>query len=106
PNAHAIYLHDTPSKSLFSRSQRAYSHGCIRVQNPMDFADALLVNDENLSKRTLEAQYGRSERWNNLSTKVPVHLAYFTLRVEDDGTIRSFGDVYGHNERLKNLLNS
>ncbi|MCF6302519.1 MAG: L,D-transpeptidase family protein [Devosiaceae bacterium] len=106
PNAHAIYLHDTPSKSLFSRTQRAYSHGCVRVQNPMDFAGALLANDANMSKSTLQSQFGPSERWNNLSTKVPVHLAYFTLRIEDDGSIRSFGDVYGHNERLKNLLDS
>ncbi len=104
PNRHAVYLHDTPSKSLFARSQRAYSHGCIRVQNPMDFADALLVNDPNLSRASLEAQRGRNERWNNLQTHVPVHLAYFTLRADENGNIRSYGDVYGHNARLKSLL--
>ena len=106
PNSHSVYLHDTPSRSLFSRSQRAYSHGCVRVQNPLDFAGALLENDPNLSRNSIQSQFGSSERWNNLSTHIPVHLAYFTLRVRADGSIRSFGDIYGHNARLKRLLDS
>ncbi len=104
PNQHDVYLHDTPSKSLFQRSFRAYSHGCIRVQNPMEFADALLANEVELSRASLEAQFGAREQWNNLKTKIPVHITYFTLRVDEDGTIRSFGDVYGHNKRLISLL--
>ena len=104
PNSHSVYLHDTPSRSLFSRSQRAYSHGCVRVQNPLDFAGALLVKDRNLSRNSIQSQFGSSERWNNLSTKIPVHLAYFTLRVKEDGSIRSYSDIYGHNARLKRLL--
>ncbi|MFD1942394.1 L,D-transpeptidase family protein [Paradevosia shaoguanensis] len=105
PNSHDVYLHDTPSKSLFGRSFRAYSHGCVRVQNPMEFADALLVNEPSgLNSGKLEAMYGPSERWVNLETRVPVHLAYFTLRVDQDGTIRSYGDVYGHNKKLIELL--
>jgi len=105
PNSHDVYLHDTPSKALFQRSFRAYSHGCVRVQNPMEFADALLANEPGLTAASLEAMYGPSERWVNLKTHVPVHLAYFTLRVDEDGTIRSYGDVYGHNKRLIALLN-
>jgi murein L,D-transpeptidase YcbB/YkuD len=104
PNQHDVYLHDTPSKSLFQRSFRAYSHGCIRVQNPMEFADALLVNEVGLSRASLESQFGSREQWNNLDTKIPVHITYFTLRVDADGNIRSFGDVYGHNKRLISLL--
>ncbi len=104
PNKHAVYLHDTPSRSLFSRSRRAYSHGCVRVQNPMEFAEALLANETTLSRASLQAQRGPRERWNNLETHVPVHLAYFTLRADEDGNIRRFGDIYGHNERLKALL--
>jgi murein L,D-transpeptidase YcbB/YkuD len=104
PNQHDIYLHDTPSKSLFSRSFRAYSHGCVRVENPMDFADALLKLEPSLSAETLTAAFGDTERWFNLKTKVPVHISYFTLRVDADGTIRSYGDVYGMNQRLKELL--
>ncbi|HHY49679.1 MAG TPA: L,D-transpeptidase family protein, partial [Alphaproteobacteria bacterium] len=104
PNQHDVYLHDTPSKSLFQRSFRAYSHGCIRVQNPMEFADALLVNEPTITRASLESEFGPKERWNNLSRHIPVHLTYFTLRVDEDGTIRSFGDVYGANKRLITLL--
>lgn len=104
PNQHDVYLHDTPAKSLFARSFRAYSHGCVRVENPMDFAAALLKLEPELNVATLEAAFGDKERWFNLKTKVPVHISYFTLRVDADGTIRSYGDVYGMNQRLKELL--
>ncbi|KKB77173.1 hypothetical protein VW35_15360 [Devosia soli] len=100
PNKHDVYLHDTPSKSLFARSARAFSHGCVRVENPMEFADALMANEANISRTSLEAMFGPNERWVNPEKQIPVHLAYFTLRVEPDGSIRSFGDVYGHNEKL------
>ena len=104
PNEHDVYLHDTPSKSLFARSFRAYSHGCVRVENPMDFADALLALEPDMSAETLRAAFGDKERWFNLKNKIPVHISYFTLRVDEDGTIRSYGDVYGLNQRLKELL--
>ncbi|QDZ11470.1 L,D-transpeptidase family protein [Devosia ginsengisoli] len=100
PNKHDVYLHDTPSKSLFARSFRAYSHGCVRVQNPMEFADALMANEANISRASLEAMFGPSERWVNPEHQIPVHIAYFTIRVEADGSLRSFGDVYGHNAKL------
>lgn len=105
PNQHDVYLHDTPSKSLFQRAYRAYSHGCIRVQNPMEFADALLALEPELTVASLEDQVGGGERWNNLERHIPVHITYFTLRVDPDGTIRSYGDVYKHNARLIELLN-
>ena len=100
PNKHDVYLHDTPSKSLFGRSSRAFSHGCVRVENPMEFADALMANEANISRASLEAMFGPSERWVNPQSQIPVHIAYFTLRAEADGTLRSFGDVYGHNAKL------
>ncbi|UJW87503.1 L,D-transpeptidase family protein [Devosia sp. SL43] len=100
PNKHDVYLHDTPSKSLFSRDFRAYSHGCVRVMNPMEFADALMANEPNISRASLEAMFGSSERWVNPEKQIPVHIAYFTIRVEADGSLRSFGDVYGHNAKL------
>lgn len=100
PNKHDVYLHDTPSKSLFARSVRAFSHGCVRVHNPMEFADALMANEPNISRASLEAMFGASERWVNPEQQVPVHIAYFTLRVDADGALKSFGDVYGHNASL------
>jgi murein L,D-transpeptidase YcbB/YkuD len=104
PNQHDIYLHDTPSKSLFARSFRAYSHGCVRVENPFEFAAALLATEPEMNVGTLEAAFGPKERWFNLENKIPVSISYFTLRVDKDGNIRSYGDVYGLNQRLKDLL--
>ena len=106
PNEHNVYLHDTPSKSLFSRAFRAYSHGCVRVQNPLDFAGALVATNPELSQASLEGMFGPKEKWVTLKNKIPVHLMYFTLRVDADGTIRSYGDVYGHNKKLIELLNA
>ncbi len=106
PNQHSVYLHDTPSKSLFSRSYRAFSHGCVRVHNPLEFADALLAFEPDLDLNKIKSMFGSNERWNNLKTHIPVHISYFTLRVSGDGTIRSYGDVYGHHQRLINLLDS
>jgi murein L,D-transpeptidase YcbB/YkuD len=105
PNQHDVYLHDTPSKSLFSRSFRAYSHGCVRVENPMEFAGALTQYEEGISRASLEGMFGSREAWVNVKNHIPVHLAYFTLRVDEDGTIRSYGDVYGANKKLIELLN-
>src|SRR5690606_26985650 len=100
PNKHDVYLHDTPSKGLFGRSARALSHGCVRVEDPMAFADALMANEPNISRSSLEAMYGPSERWVNPTRQIPVHLAYFTLRVGADGTLQSYGDIYGHTANL------
>ncbi len=106
PNEHDVYLHDTPSKSLFSRAFRAYSHGCVRVQNPMDFAAALIETNPELTLAKIEALEGPNERWVTLQQHIPVHLMYFTLRVDEDGTIRNYGDVYGLNKKLIELLNA
>jgi len=106
PNKHSVYLHDTPSKSLFGRTYRAFSHGCVRVHNPLEFADALLRYEPSLSISKIKGMMGGTEKWNNLGDHIPVHLAYFTLRVDADGTVRSFGDVYGHHKRLLALLDS
>ncbi len=100
PNKHDVYLHDTPSKSLFARDIRAYSHGCVRVENPMEFADALMANEANISRASLEAMFSNAERWVNPEQQIPVHIAYFTVRVAADGSLQSFGDIYGHNAKL------
>jgi murein L,D-transpeptidase YcbB/YkuD len=92
-----VYLHDTPSKSLFKRDFRALSHGCVRVENPFDFADALLPHaapDWNSSR--LRDLFAPVERRVDLDTPIPVHLAYFTAWVEADGTLRHFDDIYGY----------
>lgn len=98
PNQHDVYLHDTNSPGLFARSMRALSSGCVRVEDPFAFAEALLQFEPGFTVASVESSVGGSnERWFNMNRQVPVHLAYFTLRVSEDGTVRSYGDLYGHN---------
>ena len=96
PNAHAIYLHDTPHKSAFARQERALSHGCIRVQDIEDLAttlsDSMAIEDA-LSDptKTLTLRLQRS---------VPVYLVYFTAEAGNDGSVRALGDPYGRDATL------
>lgn len=103
PNEHAIYLHDTPNKKLFAHSQRAFSHGCIRVQNPFELA-AILLDDGQYSEDRLKEMIGRGERLIPLKAPVPIHLTYFTLRVDENGEIERIPDVYGFDKPLGQVL--
>ena len=101
PNKHAVYFHDTPKKHLFRYKQRAFSHGCLRVRNPLNFAHALLSEDRNWKQRHIQRAVARGPENNpvKLKKKVPVHIVYFTTWVENNGKLRVFRDIYGH-ERL------
>ena len=104
PNQHSVYLHDTPSKSLFERDFRAYSHGCVRVDNPLAFADAILpVAAPEWNSTRLEELYGGRERRINLDTPIPIHLAYFTVWIGEDGEAHRFEDVYGYDGEIRAL---
>lgn len=100
PNEHAVYLHDTPSKSLFKKDYRAYSHGCVRVMNPMEFADSLLALEKERDAKYLEGLYGNSEKQVNLDRKIPVHVTYFTAWVDEAGELQTRGDLYGHDRKI------
>ena len=103
PNRHAVYLHDTPSKNLFARNSRAFSHGCVRVKDPLAFADAILVNEPDWDSKRLKRMFGGRERKVNLSTHIPVHLTYFTAIIGADGSVETFGDVYGYDSAIRKL---
>ena len=96
PNPFAVYLHDTPSKSLFKRDYRALSHGCMRVMNPWDFASALLTYDPNVSAAQLKKLVGGPQTQVDLARPIPVHITYFTAWVDDSGKLQLRSDVYGH----------
>ena len=100
PNKYSVYLHDTPSKSLFKRDYRAFSHGCVRVMNPMEFAEALLTREAGRDSAYLESLYGSSEKQVNLKTKIPVHITYFTAWVDELGELQTRDDLYGHDRRI------
>ena len=104
PNQHDVYLHDTPSKSLFDREVRAFSHGCVRVMNPWDFAEALLSGTDQVSAAALRKRVGGGENWVNLDTHIPVHITYFTAWVDGTGKLQVRDDVYGHDKRLAAAL--
>ncbi|GLK67754.1 L,D-transpeptidase family protein [Hansschlegelia plantiphila] len=103
PNSHAVYLHDTPSRSLFARSDRAMSHGCVRVDKPLEFADAL-SGDQGWSGDKLKTMIGGKERGVPLSTTIPVYLTYFTGWVDDGGKLQARNDLYGIDGRLNAAL--
>jgi murein L,D-transpeptidase YcbB/YkuD len=101
PNPYNIYLHDTPSKSLFARDVRAFSHGCIRVGRPFDLAYALLsaqqTDPEGYFKSVLQTG---TETTVKLQSPVPVHLVYFTAFPNARGRIEYRHDVYGRDAAL------
>jgi murein L,D-transpeptidase YcbB/YkuD len=104
PNDHDVYLHDTPAKGYFDRSMRAFSHGCVRVDRPLRFADALLVNESKLNGKTLGRMFGDEERFLNLQKFIPIHIVYFTAVADKNGEIERHEDIYGLDARLKFLL--
>lgn len=105
PNKYNIYLHDTPSKSLFKRNVRAFSHGCIRLQQPFDFAYALLSKQMRNPQEFFHAQLktGRETRV-DLKTPVPVHLIYRTAIAKPKGGMQYRRDVYGRDAKIFNAL--
>lgn len=105
PNADDIYLHDTPTKHLFKRSVRAFSHGCIRVEDPLALADLLLA-EQGWPRQRMEQVVadGEPNRIVSLQRRVPIHLAYITAWVDRDGGLQLLDDVYGRDAMLMQAL--
>ncbi|MCA8870131.1 MAG: L,D-transpeptidase family protein [Rhodobacteraceae bacterium] len=107
PNKFNIYLHDTPTKSLFSRDMRAYSHGCVRVQKPFDLAYTLLRPQTSDPKGTFQkALDSRRETVIDLVKPVPVYLVYHTAWVTPDGRANFRDDIYGRDRKIFGALQS
>ena len=105
PNTNNIYLHDTPSKGLFNSEKRAFSHGCIRVEKPVELANLILANDANWTPEKIdEAMHKGKESWYTLKNKIPVYIGYFTAWVDDDGTINFYKDIYKKDAQLASML--
>jgi len=102
PNQHAVYLHDTPSRHLFGAERRAFSHGCVRVDQPFRLADVVL--GAAWSESRLRGLIGHGERTINLPERLPVHLMYFTTSVDERGVLRSMEDLYGVDRRVRVAL--
>ena len=100
PNKHDVYMHDTPERDLFARSFRALSHGCMRVEHPRRLATVLLAEDKGWSQAKVESLFNGDTQEVQLSTHIPVHVTYFTAMVDYEGKLRSFGDLYGLDDRM------
>ncbi|MGQ3675244.1 L,D-transpeptidase family protein [Xanthobacter sp. TB0139] len=107
PNDHAVYLHDTPAKHLFSNRDRARSHGCVRVQDPFDFGSVLFniaMPGQSWNEQRFTRMFSNKERYLTLKQPIPVHLVYFTTMADAQGHVSRFGDIYGINAAVKNRL--
>jgi murein L,D-transpeptidase YcbB/YkuD len=105
PNGYDVYLHDTPNDALFARTNRALSHGCIRLEKPVELADWILSADQSWTHEKVVEQIGTDERHTvKLNAPVPVHLTYFTAFVDDEGRLELRPDVYGIDEKLSRFL--
>lgn len=95
PNEHAIYLHDTPGKKLFNSQNRAFSHGCIRIHNPLDFARKIFELDGAIAPSKIDGVVNKGDRKSViLKNPMPIHLAYFTTWVDQAGQLKILQDVY------------
>lgn len=96
PNPYDVYLHDTPMKKFFSRNMRALSHGCMRVERPIDLAELLLNDNPSWSREKIQKAIDSGRNQNvPLSTPVPVHVIYRTAWVDENGAVNFRDDVYG-----------
>lgn len=105
PNSYSVYLHDTPHKELFASSQRAFSSGCIRVENIQELAVLLLDDPEQWSRAALDAAIGTNKtRQVNLVTPIHILLVYWTVDVASDGYVAFKADIYDRDRPLVMVL--
>lgn len=107
PNKFQVYLHDTPTKYMFAHEKRAYSHGCMRVQNPDQFAEALLsvaMPEQHYTAKRITSMYGSGEQWLRFKKNIPVHLVYMNAYVDEGGKLVIRNDVYGWDGRVQSAL--
>jgi murein L,D-transpeptidase YcbB/YkuD len=108
PNKFQVYLHDTPEKRLFAPEKRAFSHGCMRVENPTKFGEVMLslaMSGPTPSSHTLDQMFGRDEKIYKLMQRPMVHLTYQTAYVED-GKLVIRDDIYGFDNRINAIMHS
>lgn len=106
PSQHTIFIHDTPDKYMFRSKRRTFSHGCLRLRNPVRLAHLLLKEDKGWDQAHVDDLIANGPNRNaiKIETRIPIHLVYFTAWVDDDGKLRSFRDIYGHEKRVRQAL--
>jgi L,D-transpeptidase YcbB len=105
PNKYSVYIHDTPSRSLFTREDRALSHGCVRIQKPFEFAKLLLSFDSQWTDEKINlAMRQRQEKTVMLNRKIPVVLLYLTYWNDSKGNVFFRKDIYNRDEEIYSAL--
>jgi murein L,D-transpeptidase YcbB/YkuD len=105
PNSHSIYLHDTPSKSLFNREQRAFSHGCIRVEEPRRLAIYVLRHQPEWTEEKIDAAMNaEKEKFVKINQPIPVIITYLTAWVDSKGQLNFRKDIYKRDSRLAKMI--
>ena len=109
PNKFQVYLHDTPEKRLFAADKRAFSHGCMRVENPTKFGEVVLamaMQGQAPNQRQLDSMFGHEEKTFKLANRPMVHLTYQTAYVDDGGKLVLRDDIYGFDARIHAIMHS
>jgi len=102
PNHHSVYMHDTPAKSLFKRKIRAYSHGCIRLADPKYMLEFIVKNYTAHDYKDVKKKYDSMKtHYLKINRNLPVHTAYLTAYVDDDGKLLTFSDIYSFDKKQK-----
>lgn len=105
PNKHSVYLHDTSDPHLFRKERREFSHGCIRIEKPMEMADFVMRGSKEWSRKRIEGVLKTKETTvAYLPKPIPVHILYFTAWGNGDGTVHFLDDIYRRDERLDRAL--
>lgn len=106
PSQHTIFMHDTPDKWMFNSAQRTLSHGCLRLRNPLRMAELILAGDKGWDSAKISelATKGPLNNEVMIDSKVRMHITYFTAWVGDDGKLKTYPDVYGHEKRVTQAL--
>lgn len=101
PNSYSIYLHDTPTRNLFEKEGRTFSHGCIRIAEPTWLANYLLRNDPKWNEESIDqVMHGGKEQYVTLKETVPVYITYFTSWIDKNGHLNFRDDIYQHDAKL------
>ncbi len=105
PNSYSIYMHDTPSKGLFEKRSRDFSHGCIRLSEPLKLATYLLKNDTSITQeKIIKWMNGGAEKYIKVKPAMPVFIVYFTSWVNNKGQLNFRKDIYGLDKKLSNEI--
>ena len=104
PNQHSVYLHDTPTRALFANVTRAYSHGCVRLDQPFKFAEVVLGKENGWTEERARALIGGKNQTIHLPRGIDIHIGYYTAFVDEAGKLQLRDDLYGHSAKVRAAL--